>query len=131
MDSKSNKLWSFWYQGCISQNIFIVLSCLGGILTVGYAIFIARLKPELTYGSSRYRDIVKKSKAEIIIWLILSFVISFVINNLIFVAYCNNRPKQMWANVLASIALLIFVSSIISGIVSWILGAIMLSALFV
>lgn len=123
-------LWRWWYKNCLVQQVYLVLSVIAGILLGAYTILLANLKIHQTgYNENdQLMKLFEKYKTTIILYLVLSFVISFVINNLILVQYCN-LGMGGGKNVIYSLLLFFIVLPIINWIVSYILGMLMLRKL--
>lgn len=128
--SKSSPMWVWWYKNCLVQQIYLVLSVIAGILLGGYVILLATMKIHQTgYGpNDKIVKLFDKFRARIITYFILSFALSFFINNLILVQYCNQKLKGA-TNIIVSLVMFFIVVPMVSSIISFILGRIILADL--
>lgn len=120
-------MWKWWYKNCTVQQVFMIISGIVGLLVGVYAILLGTLKLHET--GFDHNDVVikiiNKYRFRIIIWMIVSFIVSFVINNLILVKYCDMNTKGA-KNVIFSLLLLFGVVPTINSITTYLLGAVML-----
>lgn len=120
-------MWKWWYKNCTVQQVFIIISGLVGLMVAAYAILLGTLKLHET-GFDQNDLIIKiinKYRFRIIVWMILSFIISFVINNFMLIGYCDTKQKGA-KNVIFSLLLVFVAVPTINSIVSYLLGAVML-----
>ena len=93
--SDSKKWWKWWYSGCWNQNIYIVLTIISAIILVASIIFLSTMTLPTDSDPKRKEvmEALKKYRIEIMITLISIFVVTFVVDNLILVWYCNMKTK--------------------------------------
>ncbi len=111
-------IWKWWYSGCLVQQIYVVLAVLSGILVAGVAILLSSSKIR-NEQDPKTADLINKYKNEIVVALLLSFVVTFVVDNLILVQYCNMGIRG-GMNLLWSLILWFVVLPIINGVISYV-----------
>lgn len=132
---KSKPIWRWWYgknaslglDSCLVQQIYLVLSILGGLAAAALVITLLLFKIP---GSDSQKDVKQEAmmrllsdfKVELAIVIALTFIVSFAVNNLLLTWYCNHRPSA-GLNVVLSLLMFFIVTPIISNII----GAIFMS----
>ena len=127
---KSKPIWEFWYSGCLVQQIYLVLSVLGGLMlgVWSFMIFDLKVKDSDTKQNAIIIGMVRKYRWQIIGYLLSSFILSYVVNNLILVQYCNLGVKGA-ANVLSSLAIFFLVLPAVSWLITYLMSMLFLAEL--
>ncbi len=125
---KSKPVWKWWYSGCIVQNLYIVLTIIGGLLlgALVFALMFAKIPKDSK--NEYYNDSIKllqKYKFELVFAFVLAFILSFVIDNLLLVWYCNTKTKGV-ANLVWSLILWFIVLPVINSMITYMFMMIML-----
>ncbi len=119
--SSKKPVWEWWYKECWVQNVYIVLAVLSGILIVGAAILIGTAKIGVKNGDGKDQqrtEILKKYKSELALLFIAAFAITFAVDNLILVQYCNIRPKGVM-NLVWSLILWFIVLPTVNSLIAY------------
>lgn len=116
-------VWKLWYQGCWTQQVYIVFTILVGLMTsIGLITFLTS-SPKVS--DSDTSKLLHKYKTEIAIFLVSSFLIAFAVDNLILTFYCN-QGFDGGKNLLLTLVLYFIVLSVVNYIIASILESILL-----
>lgn len=83
--------WKWWVKNCWSQQGYVVLSALSG-LAIAAAIMYLMMGKDIP--KDKKMEILEKNKWKIIIASVLSFIVTFAINNLILVFLCKQNFER-------------------------------------
>lgn len=124
--------WEWWVVDdkghCLVQNINLVLSVFSGVLITIFIYGILMMKKtseNKNVKATQLYNLINKHKYMFVLYIVLSFVVTFVISNLILTKYCGVRPDG-GLNILYSLLLFFVAVPIIQSVVHSVLSKILL-----